>query len=223
MAFGCIQTVPPVGEPCDIFTLNQMMRVNVTNENNLMTLYLTSARQTFENLSQTQVMQATWKMTLDFWPGWENIWAYAQQRQYDPNYFIYQLLYRQYGVIYIPRPPLISITSVSYYDGSNVLQVWDTSNYTVDLSRIPGRIYTTGTFPTSSITHKPAIEITFVAGYPNLAAVPALIKQGIYLLAGTWYEQRTSLTTAKLNELPFGFLNIVDQYKSFILSDMGMR
>lgn len=220
MSFGLLQTVAPSSEPCDTTTLKKMLRINVTDEDSLLSGYLVAARQTFENLSGTQINVATWKMFLDFWPGFENIWLNAGSRQYDPSYYMYQLLYQPFQLIYLPRAPLISVGSIKYYDNANVLQTWDASNYTVDISRQPGRIYCTGVFPTTATTHKPSIEITFNSGYTS---APTLICQAIYLLAGTFYEQRTSITEARLNELPYGFLAIVDQYRTFILSDMGMK
>lgn len=226
--FGLNLITPPASEPTSLSVLKQQLRINVSDEDSLLSNYLIGARQTFENLAQIQIVPATWQMTLDFWPGWDLLLPYNFSVNtlggtgYDSSaMFIYQMLFMsQYGLLYLPRPPLISVTNIQYYDQSNVLQTWPSTNYNVDTSRQPGRVYITGTFPTITTTIRPAVLVTFQSGY---SSVPFLIQQAIYLLAGSWYEQRTSLTTANLKELPMGFMSIVDQYRSFVLSDLGMR
>ena len=72
--------------------------------------------------------------------------------------------------IYINRNPVTSVSQIQYYDGDNVLQTLSTSNYIVDTKSKPGRIYVSdleGTY-----TRPNAVEVTFVAGYADIDAVP---------------------------------------------------
>lgn len=78
----------------------------------------------------------------------------------------------------LSMPPVQSVTSVKV-DGTI------TAAYTLD--------GTTGVLTFDSpVTGD--IEIVYVAGYGNAAAVPSQFKQAILLLVGNWYENREAVT-----------------------------
>lgn len=91
----------------------------------------------------------------------------------------------------LPRPPLQSVTHVKYYDLSNTLQTLSSSDYEVDTSTEPGRIYIDRSIGWPSVyDRRNAVEIRFVAGYGAASAVPEMIRQSIFLKAAHWYENR---------------------------------
>lgn len=91
----------------------------------------------------------------------------------------------------LPRPPLQSVTHVKYYDLSNNLQTLSSSDYEVDTSTEPGRIYIDRSTGWPSVyDRRNAVEIRFVAGYGAASAVPEMIRQSIFLKAAHWYENR---------------------------------
>ncbi len=84
-------------------------------------------------------------------------------------------------VIWIPKPPLVSVTSVTYVDPAGVTQTWSASLYTVDAPSGPkaraGRIVPNygEIFPaTRDVVN--AVTIRFVAGYGAASVVPSLLK-----------------------------------------------
>lgn len=88
--------------------------------------------------------------------------------------------YRGFGAeMVLPKPPLVSVTRVSFYDPSGVLRVLDPQDYFVDvdaepavLTPAPGR-----TWP-QTIDRKNAVEVQYVCGYgPTEASVPQTVKQ----------------------------------------------
>lgn len=91
----------------------------------------------------------------------------------------------------LPRPPLQSVTHVKYYDASDTLQTLSASDYDVDTSTEPGRIYIDRSVGWPAVYDKRnAIEIRYVAGYGAASAVPEGIKQSIRMKAAHWYENR---------------------------------
>lgn len=122
--------------------------------------------------------------------------------------------------IEIPKPPLVSITSVKYLDMANVLQTWAATNYTVEAPAGPrcqcGRII----LPFASIwpiarPQRAAVTIRFVCGNATVAEVPSLLKQAMLMDVATLYANRESVLTgarAQAIELPNGSKSIYQRY-----------
>ena len=90
----------------------------------------------------------------------------------------------------VPRPPLQSVTSITYFDSSNVSQTLSSSVYTVDTQSRPGRILLTdGQSWPSVFSRYDAVTITYVAGH-SLAALPERAKIAMKLMIGDYYENR---------------------------------
>lgn len=101
--------------------------------------------------------------------------------------------------IYMPRPPLVSVSTASYVEpSSGTSTALASSDYTVDTYSLPGRIepvYNTAWPATREQVN--AVTIQYTAGYgaTNAAAIPLVperIKQAILMLASHWYENRES-------------------------------
>jgi uncharacterized phiE125 gp8 family phage protein len=60
-----------------------------------------------------------------------------------------------------------------------------------------------------------AVTIEFTAGYGAAAsAVPAEIKQAMYLMIGHWYENRESVNVGNIvNELPFAAQALLEPFQ----------
>ncbi|QUS39553.1 hypothetical protein RPMA_12430 [Tardiphaga alba] len=85
--------------------------------------------------------------------------------------------------IMIPLPPLISISSVRYYDSSGVLQTIDPASYEVLQGQRPALATISNTSWPNTQHRFGAVEITFIAGYGPLATdVPEPIRSAIALL-----------------------------------------
>lgn len=88
-----------------------------------------------------------------------------------------------YGSLKLPWPPLIAVSSVTYYDSSNAQQTLSSTNYHVELSTDGfGRITWASTATIPSVYDRPdAIAITFTTGYANADAMPPTAMAGIKL------------------------------------------
>lgn len=100
--------------------------------------------------------------------------------------------------------PLVSVTSIKYYDTDGNQQTLASANYRVDTNTEPGRIteaYNISWPDIRLITN--TIEIEYVAGYGTAAAVPDDVKAAIKLIVGHLYEHREIVSEVKMDMVPF--------------------
>ena len=108
---------------------------------------------------------------------------------------------------YVPRPPLIAVSSISYVDVAGTTQTWAAANYQVDADGLPGRIvpaYNT-VWPTARTGQINSVTFNYTAGFGATAAsVPAGYKQAMCLLIAHWYRYRSAVLTGTISkELEF--------------------
>lgn len=95
--------------------------------------------------------------------------------------------------IYIPKPPLVSVSKVEYYDVSGELQEMNLADFFVDTRGDIGRLVLRAgkSYPATESGHPYPVIITFVAGYGNThASIPQDLKNAIKLLVGSAWENR---------------------------------
>lgn len=159
-------TVQPAEEPSSLNELKAHLRIDGSDEDNLLAGYLTAARIQCELEARRAFVTQTLQLKLETWP--------CKDR------------------LALPRPPLQSVTSIGYIDvngGSNTVSA---SDYIVDANGEPGHIYLAygATWPSTTLQPGPSITITYIAGYGDPEDVPQTYKQAIQLLAGHYYENR---------------------------------
>ena len=169
-------TSDPSIEPITTSDMKDHIKVDISDDDDLIDTYTSSARQYVEDIMGRQFISATWTLYYDSFP----------------------------TVITVPRPPLQSVTSIQYYDTDGVLQTLSSAIYTADTTSQPGRIVEAYSQVWPSTRDIPnAVIVTVVAGYGATAAdVPAKIKQAIKLMVGHWYENREQTQIIDMKELP---------------------
>lgn len=128
----------------------------------------------------------------------------------------------------IPKPPLVSVTSVTYVDMGGVTQTWPLlntlgqPNYLVQAPAGPrcarGRIALpfAGIWPIAR-PQLGAVTVRFVAGYGGPSALPPLLRLAMLMDAGTLFETRESVLTGNRQQaiqLPSGTQDIYRTYRS---------
>lgn len=108
--------------------------------------------------------------------------------------------------ILVPRPPLLSVRSIKYYDTDDTETAIDLTGFYFDYNSEPGRIEFNHleTWPTSTVLRAiDAVKIRCVAGYdtgyttgttteaPDSDDIPAAIKESIYLYCTHRNENRS--------------------------------
>ena len=108
--------------------------------------------------------------------------------------------------IRLPVGPLVSVTSVQYYNSSDVLTLASASLYGAFTDGLGAYISLKAnqTWP-SVADREDAVTVTWVAGFGATAdKVPAAIRQAMLLLVGHWYQNRETVSVGDaVYQLPF--------------------
>lgn len=153
---GLTTVVEPAVEPVTLADATVHLRIPDTREDSRLPDILASVRQEAESLCGRQFITATFDLTLDAFPAW----------------------------IDVPKPPLQSVTSITYVDTAGATQTLATSAYTVDTKHARARIVPAyGTVWPTVRDQINAVTVRFVAGYGNAGtACPAWVRHAIKLL-----------------------------------------
>jgi len=119
-------------------------------------------------------------------------------------------------VIYIPRPRLQSVTSISYTDTVGVSAEVPAGDYIVDSASEPGRVVlrSSASWPVAELQAAAGVVVRFVAGYGAAGDVPQSIKQAALLLVGHWYENRETIVVGTVQaRLEFTVAALVGPYR----------
>lgn len=137
-----VQSVPPPAgsEPLSPADLKQHLRISDSEEDTLLAAYLAAGRRWAETFTRRQFVRAEWQLRMDCFPEWE---------------------------LRLPRPPLISVSSIVYLDSAGTSQTLAADLYTVDRFAEPGVIVPAygQTWPTVQDGTPNAVVVTYLAGY----------------------------------------------------------
>ena len=114
------------------------------------------------------------------------------------------------------KSPVISVTSVVYYDSNNAIQVLANTEYVVNNEFEPCQINLADTKSYPNITTRvDAVNSVYKVGYGVAATdVPHTIKQAILLTIGNWYANRQSIVVGRtFSELSQSAKWLLDTYK----------
>lgn len=180
MSGDCTLVTGPTVEPVDLTMLKDHLRVTHDEDDELLELVLVRAREALERLTGLAVLSQTWEQASDGFPC-----ASVD----NPR-----------GAIVVRKPPLISVTSITYIDTDGNPQVLDGSAYTVNTRRFPGEIvaaYETQWPATRDVPN--AVIVRFVAGYGTIGEqVPGALKSALLLMAGDLYAHREETVSATM-------------------------
>lgn len=170
----------PATEPVTLAEAKLHLRVDVNDDDDLITALIVAAREHVETFTHRALITQTWDLQLDKFPSLD--WSAP---------LVGDSVSR--GPLWIPKPPLASVTSVTYVDTTGTTQTWSASAYTVDAPAGPharmGRIVPAfAQFYPVTRTQPNAVTVRFVAGYGAASAVPASIKAAIKILVATWFD-----------------------------------
>jgi uncharacterized phiE125 gp8 family phage protein len=117
--------------------------------------------------------------------------------------------------IRLPRPPLVSVTQITYLDSDGDTQTLDeaaiAAGYVVYSDHEPGLIFPNwGAVWPVALPQPGSVTITYVAGNSDASLIPYSTKQAIMLLANHLYENRLPAVVENLKEIPFGICSLLD-------------
>lgn len=107
---------------------------------------------------------------------------------------------------YIPLayPPIQSITHVKYTDTAGVLQTVNSASYRLVTDMFAPYVTTAfeAEWPSDVRSDIDSVQVTFVAGYADVASIPSPIKQAIKLMVGEAYARREMSSDRRLSAYP---------------------
>ena len=151
-----------------------------TTEDNLISAWITAAREYCEAHTRRALAEQTAEAYLENFP--------------------------EGSRINLPLPPLISVISVVYKDGSgNETTMIENTDYIVDTNSNVGGIILPFNKSWPCFTPFPLhpITITFKAGYAEGNIIPKCIKQAMLLLIGHWDNNREAAANSVSKEIEF--------------------
>ena len=202
-----VMITPPSEEPVSLATAKNHLRVTITNDDALISALITAARMLVEKECRRSLVQRTYELRLDRFP-----WSASRM---FPNLNQQCMPIGTWGIIEIPKPPLINVISITYQDANGIVQTLDPSQYQVDTGGVlAGTVCPTyGVFWPTARVNIDSIKIQFNAGYGAASAVPATATQAILLAIGNWYRNREDTTPENLKELPRGSRALISTLK----------
>lgn len=153
-------------EPVTTAEVKLYARVAHSVEDSIIASWIKSARKEAEDYQHRSYVEQTYRMVYDSFP---------------PTCFDF------------PRPPLISVESVKYYDTDDNESTFDANDYSLDLITEIGRFSLNYGVSWPTVTLRPlnAVIIAFTTGYgADADAVPDTVKNAIYLFCTYMYENR---------------------------------
>jgi len=174
------------------------MRVDTSADDTYIAALIAAATGMAELYTRRRLVRSTWTLYLDRFPA-------------APK-----------NTIELPYPPLASVSSVVYLDGSGCSNTLTANtDYQVDTYSFVGRLAVAPSsyWPETQTDKRNAVTITYVAGYTASddtegSAVPAPIKQGILITAAHWYEHREPVITGTIiTPVPMSAEYLWDMYK----------
>jgi uncharacterized phiE125 gp8 family phage protein len=194
------ETGGAAAEPVTLANVKTHLRIDHSNDDDYIDLLIEAATDYTEDVTGRSLMPKTYDLYLDAFPASDAM------------------------PIELCSPPLISVTSIKYYDQADVEQTWTASEYVVDTDQsYKGLVYPAINYswPAPRIFPK-AVHIEYTAGYADSGAspavpqdnIPATLQHAIYLLIGHLYENR-EMTTAgiEIKDVPTAYDALIANYR----------
>lgn len=179
--------VPAATLPLSLEEAKQQARVEVDADDDLITRLIGTATEYAEAYTERAIMPQVWEALYDCFPS--------------------------RSIIEVPRPPLISVDSITYLDSSGAEQTLSSAFYRVQVPRGPyaakGKvILQPGRSWPAALRGPGAVRVRFTAGYSDeyeSAGIPETLKSALAIYVAELYENREStvLTGAVMQEVPF--------------------
>ncbi|QDC03016.1 head-tail connector protein [Mesorhizobium sp. 8] len=183
-----IRTVDPVAEPVTLAEAKAHLRIDHTDDDELLAGLVRAARQEVERSTGMALLLQSWRLVLDDLP--------------------------ESGCALVRIHPLREVQSVTAFGSEGEGAVVDPATYQVDAVSRPARIHFNASV--APLRAMNGLEIDFTAGFGEAGTdVPDPLKRAILLLVAHWYEFRAGYGPADQPvSYPAGFDRIVAGYRA---------
>jgi uncharacterized phiE125 gp8 family phage protein len=162
-------------EPLTLAEVKLHCRVDGAEQDTLVALYLTAAREHCENVTGARCITQTWELALDRFPC---------------------------GAFQLPGYPLQSVETIEYLDANGDPQAVDPADLVIDTFQKPGSVSSSLPWPETQDTIN-AVRVTYKLGFgDDPTDVPSGLRAAILLHAGDLSENRQGQQKDALNANP---------------------
>lgn len=202
----------PSLEPVSSTEAKLFLKVDDATDDTLIAALITAARKQAEEYTGRAFITQTWELFIDgvgvaLPPELMDAYEEMFRTEYVPP---------SLRAIELPRPPIISITSIKYYDVDDAEHTWASTNYRLDNYSEPGRVIlaAAGEWPTD-LRAQQGILVTYAAGYGAGATdVPEDIRTAIKrILAGLYENRQDEVIGAVAGQLDLTAKALLDPYR----------
>ena len=172
----------PAAEPLSVAETQDYLRIDPANDQTLIASLITASRRALEEYTSRSLINTTW----------------------DDAVEARQLVGTS---LRLPRAPLASITSATYYADDGTAATFSATSYYADTYSTPGRlVLLDGASWPSALRERASLVVRFVAGYGSSSTyVPEEIRMALLMLCGLMYEERLgSPAEVKYNSMVIG-------------------
>lgn len=202
-------------EPVTLAEAKAYCRVDISDDDTLITALIGSARRYVERETGFALMTQTWTAVYDRWPEGEGQgfggpwWDGVRQL---PTSFVTPTT-----TIEIPKRPFQAVTSVKLKDAYGVFTTVSPSVYYSEVSDMRGRVSRVlgQIWPVIIMAQSGAIEIEFTAGFDGApyAGVPEDLKAAVKMLVKHFYDHREPIIEGTISKTPLQVTEILRYWR----------
>lgn len=180
------RTVDAATEPVSLADMKEHLRVTSSDDDDYISGLISAARNYIETITGRSLLEQTWLATFD---------------------------YTEWSCLYLPRPPLISVSQIQYRDNvDGSLQTASSSTYEVNNLSEPA-VIEFDDLPEYDATKQNPLQVTFTSGYSE---VPRELVHALKLLCSQWYRIRSSVVNVREvepSQVPIAFHALIAPFK----------
>lgn len=187
----------PTEEPLSLAEVKIHLRVDHTDEDEMLSGYISAARDLVENECSRALMAQTVELGLDDFPRYEDR-------------------------IRIPRGQLQGIFSFLYTDVDGITHAMNAgTDYKLNQFSEPAEVVLpfNAVWPSVMLDTAAPVRIQFQCGYESAADVPKQAKQAMLMLIGDWYVNREDVVIGRTSTVAAKLPNGVDR----LLTNLRLR
>jgi uncharacterized phiE125 gp8 family phage protein len=212
----------PAVEPVLVAEAKSHMRVDISDDDTLITGLLLAAKEHVEDITGCKCISQKWQLVLDRFTREEATYTFFN-RTFVPSVFdiaANHLTPDKTRIIRIPFAPLASVDKFEVTDQNGTTTEFAAASFIADVVGIPGRIVLKEAYdwpyPAADLASANAVAISYTVGYgASGASVPERIKLAIKMLASHWYENREAQSPLGLHEVPMGVRALLANFRVF--------
>ena len=162
--FGLNLITAPAVEPITLAQAKDFAVVasSFTLDDSLITGLISAGRQTAESYTDRAFFNQSWLLTLDHFP---LFWGRSTVKNIEDSMYPYQYFFDGM-TIRLPKPKVVSITSITYLDDTGTSHTMSSDQYVLDNNSEPARLIPAfnAYWPTASIYVPGSVQITYETG-----------------------------------------------------------